>query len=223
MGFSISKEDRIDIKTATDMKKYAEKSGIVFPTNMYFSVKFNRPYDSENMYVSPGGYCVNGKEFDFINTYCDYEDGCNVVDFEVAGFDFEYAVENNGVPTMEDFVKNNWSEFFIYTGELGEDEEVNPISVENLKISFSNGHSLSVDEQTLQEISSLFAENRVCMIDKFIKNIAEQVGVNDVNLKDYVNIVEDKIVNGMNIEDASFEAFQEVQASLSTENEMELE
>lgn len=92
---------------------------------MEFTVRFDRKIEKDKHYISPGGYSVNGKRFDF----CAYE-GCiddedpTLLHATVHDFDEEFFKESNEHAknlTVSDFTKG-FDEFYIYTGEDDEPE-----------------------------------------------------------------------------------------------------
>jgi len=108
---------------------------------MEFTIKFDRNIDKNIHYISPGGYSVNGKQFDFM----DYEgsiDGdklhCTVHNFDKDLFE-EAAEDNYTSLSLSDFRKG-FDEFFIYTGEY-DDAEIIPKEILNLTVYFDNGTS----------------------------------------------------------------------------------
>ncbi len=106
-------------------------------TGMGFTLVCDRPVNPQKHYLSPGGYSINGKSFDF----CSYrgervKEEPHKVFFEVDDFDDEYA-EDNEVPglTREDVVTGEFDEFCVNTGEY-DDEEIHVVGAEDLSFEF---------------------------------------------------------------------------------------
>lgn len=102
-------------------------------TGMSFTLKMDRPIKREQHYISPGGYILNGKEFDFCRSQgCIDDRDKSKVHFYVDDIDESYSEDI----TPED-VSGEFSEFFVYTGEYDE-PEINAVRVEGLKFYFGN-------------------------------------------------------------------------------------
>ena len=103
---------------------------------MEFAVEFDRPVDKTKHYISPGGYELNGKPFDF----CAYEGeiiGSNIVHFVVSDFDYDYANENNTKLRKVDLTRE-FTEFYIYTGEH-DDPEIIPTKINYILFGTEDG------------------------------------------------------------------------------------
>lgn len=108
-----------------------------FTFRMCAEIKFNRAVDPDKDYISPGGYefVMNGKTVCF--DFCDYEGGRkpgrpSVVEFVQKNPDYDTFEDLKNV--TEDDLKNveKIEEFFVYLGEDGESEGLEPVKVEHL-------------------------------------------------------------------------------------------
>lgn len=111
---------------------------------MEFTVRFDRKIEKDKHYISPGGYSVNGKRFDF----CAYE-GCidnedpTLLHATVHDFDEEFFNESNENAkelTASDFLQS-FDEFYIYTGESNEPEII-PKEILSLTIYYDYGKNI---------------------------------------------------------------------------------
>lgn len=105
-------------------------------TQMQFDLKFDRPIDRNKHYISPGGYTLNNKTFDF-NRFTGTIIDDNILQCVVNDFDEDYAIENGIKEVVPEDVTKNFSEFYIFTGEY-DDPEINALSVDNLYFWFDN-------------------------------------------------------------------------------------
>ena len=119
---------------------------------MGFTLQMDREIDPEKHYISPGGYILNGKHFDFFTSRGSRVDGDNTkVEFWVEDFDEDFYKESyvdehggdeNPEPiTEEDCEAGEFSEFFIYTGE-GDDEICGVLSVLDISFAFDDGKEI---------------------------------------------------------------------------------
>ena len=101
-------------------------------TGMSFTIKADRPIQKRH-YISPGGYKLNNKQFDFCASegVIDSQDK-KKMHFFVHNFDETYSLEIQPIDIWQKF-----GEFFIYTGE-NDDPEINIIGVEDIKFYFDN-------------------------------------------------------------------------------------
>ena len=139
-------------------------------TAMEFTLRMDRPLkdnveEESPYYLSPGGYEVAGKQFDFSTSAGDVKgEALDRIEYEVYDLDETYC--ENGIPTYEDVVSGEWSEFFIFTGE-GEDPEIRVKEVEALTVHFDNGTAYSVTGDGLNRINHLIDDyNRFFEDDK---------------------------------------------------------
>lgn len=97
--------------------------------NMYIKLKMDRNFDPDIHYISPGGYSINNKWFDFNITQGGRTDSDDtVVECELS----DYEEGDDGPVTLEDLSKG-FDDFYVYTGE----DEDPPIFVEKvLEIDF---------------------------------------------------------------------------------------
>lgn len=130
-------------------------------TTMSFTLKMDRPLKNHSdvespYYLSPGGYEVAGKPFDFQASVGDIDpDRLDVVHFDVEDLDEDYC--EKGIPTYEDIISGNWGEFFIFTGE-GNDPEIFVEKVESLTVHFDDGTAYEVPESALSKINDLLED-----------------------------------------------------------------
>ena len=107
-------------------------------TGMNSIVKFDRPINDKH-YIVPGGYEIEtsdgktlGFDFERFDAFIDDEDPC-VLHFEQQKLDI--LTFPQAAHLEEALLKlKRFSEFFVYTGEPNEDEEIRPVKV--LDISF---------------------------------------------------------------------------------------
>lgn len=100
-------------------------------TSMEFTIRFDRPITKEH-YISPGGYSINSKSFDFLDME-GYKQNDYEVEFHVHSFDKECY---DSIITKDD-IKKPFDEFFIYTGEYDE-PEIMPIEIKDLVFTFND-------------------------------------------------------------------------------------
>ena len=95
---------------------------------MEFDILMDNAIDPDKHFISPGGYELNNKQFDFIQYrgYIDEKDSkrLHVHVFEPDIDSFKRSITPKD--TTEDF-----QEFFIYTGDT-ENEPINPVRIESL-------------------------------------------------------------------------------------------
>ena len=83
---------------------------------MYIKLQMDRSVDPDIHWISPGGYSINNKWFDFNTTQGGRtESDDTVVEYEL----FDYEEGDNGPVTLEDLSKG-FDDFFVYTGENDE-------------------------------------------------------------------------------------------------------
>lgn len=119
---------------------------------MDLQIKFDRPAGKEH-YIIPGGYEMNGKNFDFNETtgYIDKEDK-TIIHFELDDFNGDLGCnkyENKPITITEKDIKKGFTEFYIYTGEIGE-PEILPVEILEMAFHFNNGKSLKADKKILE-------------------------------------------------------------------------
>ena len=113
---------------------------------MSFVLVMDREID--NHYICPGGYeLANGKRFDFLESVGKVlSQDWHKVKFEVSVFDTDYAEENGIAEITEDDLKQNFNEFFVYTGEH-DDPEIKVVGIEDLVFhSESGGYPASIEQ-----------------------------------------------------------------------------
>ena len=124
-------------------------------TGMTFDVKFDRPVIPGRHCICPGGYILNGKQFDF----CHFE-GTKTEDdtlrCEVSDFDWEYAEDNGVDEVIPEDITGKFSEFFIYTGEYN-DPQIYPTEIKNLSFDFDETRFICPPETLKSANEALFA------------------------------------------------------------------
>lgn len=99
-------------------------------------------------YISPGGYeLANGKRFDFLMSVGNVlAQDRHKIKFDVSVFDTDYAEENGVLNITEDDLKQNFTEFFVYTGEY-DDPEIEVTGIEDLVFYLGSGDCLASNKQ----------------------------------------------------------------------------
>ena len=145
----------IDKQQTNEEHRYPDKP---YLTGMTMKVKMDRPYENEKHYVSPGGYEIDGKQFDFTSTYGFVQKEPDLLEIEVADPDLDSFPE---AVTKEEVVRANLSgrfdEFYMYTGEANE-PEINTVCVKELAFHFSDGSSIAATDQLLETVNEQFVE-----------------------------------------------------------------
>lgn len=122
------------------------KTGKAILTEMFFDLFMDRKIDRDAHHISPGGYELNGKQFDF-NTFegkTDSVDG-KLLHVNVYGPD----LDSFGYPVEKEDLDGEFQEFFIYTGEYDE-PEIRPVRIENLVFYWSDGTETKADDRLLK-------------------------------------------------------------------------
>lgn len=100
---------------------------------MYSCIKFNRPINKTEDYISPGGYAfkMNGNDFEF--DFCEYMGKIDNADPtilyveqrvpDIESFPCIYEMTEEHIKNITDIL-----EFFVYTGEPGE-SDLRPIEL----------------------------------------------------------------------------------------------
>jgi len=108
-------------------------------------IKFDRPIDSKKHYISLGGFAVSLKAFEepIGFDFESYEGGIDtedptILNFVLRGLDIAAFPDSKYLLTHLDDIEA-FKEFFIYLGEEGEEEEIIPLYVKELGISFNAG------------------------------------------------------------------------------------
>ena len=92
---------------------------------MSFDVKFDRNINRTRHHISPGGYELNHKRFDFHNFEGFITD--DTMECLVTEYDDSYSPQDITANDLEGL----FQEFFIFTGELN-DFEINPKEISNI-------------------------------------------------------------------------------------------
>ncbi len=126
--------------------------------NMYIKLKMDRSVDPDIHYISPGGYSINNKWFDFMKTQGGRtESDDTVVEFML----FDY--EGDEGPITEKDLDKGFDDFYVYTGE----DEDPPLFVEKvLEITFrfiddvtGKETEISADAKLLESANNIVCEN----------------------------------------------------------------
>lgn len=109
------------------------------------TIKFDRPIDVKKHYISLGGFSVTLKnfsepiEFDFESFEGAKDaDDPSLLQFLLRGLDIDCFPESIELLTHVNDIES-FEEFFVYTGESSEDEEIIPVAINELSISFNAG------------------------------------------------------------------------------------
>ena len=103
-------------------------------TGMYFELKMDREIIPDSHYIMPGGYCINGKEFDFNTSECNVSaEDPTVLKCDV--YDYQDLSEDEPCFITKKDVKEGFDEFFEYCGEKDE-PEIHPVEVISLQFNF---------------------------------------------------------------------------------------
>ena len=114
---------------------------------------------SKDLYVSPGGFELNGIGFDFYESSAEQKNDC-VYEFEMNHVDYEAFPEAEKL-TINDFKKGLWSEFYIdYEGVIYDDDELKVNAVLSLTAEFYDAESdcyetVSLGEKQLEQLNSI--------------------------------------------------------------------
>ena len=124
---------------------------------MSFILVMDRKID--NHYISPGGYeLANGKRFDFLRSVGKVlAQDRHKVKFNVSVFDKDYAEENNVLEITEDDLKQNFTEFYVHTGEY-DDPKIKVTGIEDLVFYLGSGDCMASNEQ-LESIRKSWEES----------------------------------------------------------------
>lgn len=109
---------------------------------MSFTLQMDRVINLDRHYISPGGYVLNGKNFDFKTSVRECVDGePTKVVFWVEDLDGNVVKENAQKITEEDCKSGEFSEFYVYTGEPDE-EMCGVLSVSDLHFRFDDDRNV---------------------------------------------------------------------------------
>ena len=127
---------------------------------MNFTLKLNEPLDPSKHYLSPGGFVINGKCFDFTSSYVGKGNSDCEISVEMSDYDYATAQEEEDwLPiTKEDAKTGVFSEFFIYNGESGE-ENVFVTEVSGLSFVFDDGEEIFAGKETLESANNALVNN----------------------------------------------------------------
>ena len=123
-----------------------EKNAKAILTEMFFDLFMDREIDRDRHYVSPGGYELNGKQFDFMTFEgkIDEKDR-KLLHVSVYGPDLVSYEQ----PVEKEDLDGEFQEFFVYTGEYDE-PEIRPVRIENLVFYWSDGTETKADDRLLK-------------------------------------------------------------------------
>lgn len=99
---------------------------------MYLLLEMDRPIDKDKHVISPGGYEINHKCFDF-NQYegCINKDNPCLLECYLRDFDDSLDEEIEEVTITARDINKGFNEFYIYVGEYG-DPEINVKEVKEI-------------------------------------------------------------------------------------------
>ena len=118
---------------------------------MSFDLIMDRDIDKDKYYISPGGYTLNGKDFDFFT----FEGNIDDDDRNMLHVDVYYFDDGEFEPIVKPDISGEFQEFFVYTGEYN-DPEINPVKIENLKFYWDDAsETLASDELLLSANNAL--------------------------------------------------------------------
>lgn len=122
-------------------------------TGMSFDLQFDRPIILGKHYISPGGYNLNGKQFDFCEFAGTITEKPDTLRCDVYNFDEDYARENDVESITPADIIGDFTEFFVYTGEY-DDEPINPVKVSNLAFYFDGREKYFCPPLTLKSANA---------------------------------------------------------------------
>lgn len=105
-------------------------------TGMRFKLQLSEPLNPTVHSLSPGGFEINGKKFDFTTSRISKEHLLSSVIVEMEDFDKDYS-EGKGI-ALSDIENHEFTEFYVYLGEK-DDERVRIEKVSDLSFEFNNG------------------------------------------------------------------------------------
>ncbi len=115
-------------------------------TGMGFILTCDRPIDAAKHYISPGGFQISGKRFDFCQSAgIKVENDSRKIRFELKDLDTDYT---DSTLTKTDVTNGIFDEFYVYTGEAG-DEIINIISVSDIEFEFDYEDIISLTDDSL--------------------------------------------------------------------------
>lgn len=86
-------------------------------------LEMDRPIDPGEHYISPGGYEINGKPFDFYEFEGNIDkDNPYILNCCLRDFDGTLGDEDEEIVITEKDIKKGFTEFYVFTGEYDEPE-----------------------------------------------------------------------------------------------------
>lgn len=136
-------------------------------TSISANVLFDSFIDREKHYFSPGGFEIVSKtgehlQFDFMCSSGKIDtENRRIMHMSMWELDTESFSEAEH--KLEDFLKNlhQFNEFFIYTGEEGEDELMYPVKVYDVCFENENYEEIFIDQNCLNYVNTQFAEKNM--------------------------------------------------------------
>jgi len=110
---------------------------------MNLVLEMDRPIDPDEHYISPGGYEINGKPFDFYRYEgsVDKDNPC-ILNCCLREFDGTLGDEDEEIVITEKDIKKGFGEFYVFTGEYNDPE----INVKEVKEIVFEMYDAEVDE-----------------------------------------------------------------------------
>lgn len=122
---------------------------------LYAGIRFNRPIDNNQDYISPGGYCFVMKDNEMMFDFEEYsgsisKDDPTLLEIECKNPDFEFEDTAYISKTMLRNV-SAIEEFFVYTGEAGE-TDLKPVELTYCKfvLPYENWKAIPVAKSVLK-------------------------------------------------------------------------
>lgn len=118
---------------------------------MQFTLEMDRPVDVNRHFVSPGGYEMGGKQFDFANYEGYIVDGNKIRYRCYEPEDYMEQIEEADIGPFD--------EFYLNTGEHN-DAEIYPVSVSDLTFVFED-KVIEADERILVSVNRLITDSTI--------------------------------------------------------------
>ena len=99
---------------------------------MSLVLEMDRPINPDEHYISPGGYEINGKPFDFYRFEGNVDkDNPRILNCYLREFDGTLGDEDEEIVITEKDIEKGFTEFYVYTGEY-DDPEINVKEVKEI-------------------------------------------------------------------------------------------
>lgn len=120
-------------------------------TRMYATVLFDRVITDKH-YIAPGGYAIKDKDgnelyFDF--EYYEWDESCKGSEIIWIRHQWLDLSEYPNAKDLENYLNNldEFTEFYIYTGEKNEDPEINPVKILNMEFYDEDGKIYKINSK----------------------------------------------------------------------------